>query len=109
MSGNGDRLLIDIDEVANQVANLQVQNPLASPNGVRSATINFTPGFQEKFPKQIREIRDILQQILASNLGKINLFSSYSLEQMREKIFTDKYLLTSNELNVLNLILSKKD
>jgi len=35
------------------------------------------------------------------------VFSSYSLEEMRQKIFTDKYLLTSNELNVLNLILSK--
>jgi hypothetical protein len=35
------------------------------------------------------------------------VFRSYSLEQMREKIFTDKYLLSSNELNVLNLILSK--
>ncbi len=36
------------------------------------------------------------------------VFSSYSLEEMREKIFTDKYLLTSNELNVLNLILSRE-
>jgi hypothetical protein len=37
------------------------------------------------------------------------VFSSYSLEEMREKMFTDKYLLTSNELNVLNLILSKAE
>ena len=37
------------------------------------------------------------------------LFRSYSLGEMRKKSFTDKYLLTSNELNVLNLILSKKD
>ena len=36
------------------------------------------------------------------------VFRSYSLQQSREKIFTDKYLLSSNELNVLNLILSKK-
>ena len=36
------------------------------------------------------------------------MFRSYSLEQSRENIFTDKYLLSSNELNVLNLILSKK-
>lgn len=36
------------------------------------------------------------------------VFRSYSLEEMRGKIFTDKYLLTSNELNVLNLILSKE-
>lgn len=35
------------------------------------------------------------------------VFNSYSLEQLRTKMFTDKYLLTSNELNVLNLILSR--
>ncbi|MCC3583580.1 helicase-related protein [Microcoleus sp. PH2017_30_WIL_O_A] len=35
------------------------------------------------------------------------VFRSYSLEQSRAKMFTDKYLLSSNELNVLNLILSK--
>ncbi len=37
------------------------------------------------------------------------LFRSYSLEQMRENVFSDRYLLTSNELNVLNLILCKND
>lgn len=36
------------------------------------------------------------------------VFRSYSLEEIRKKSFTDKYLLTSNELNVLNLILSKE-
>ncbi|MCT7994238.1 ATP-binding protein [Laspinema olomoucense] len=36
------------------------------------------------------------------------LFRSYSLEQMRAKMFSDKYLLNSHELNVLNLILSRE-
>jgi hypothetical protein len=36
------------------------------------------------------------------------VFRSYSLDEMRQKMFTDKYLLSSNELNVLNLILSKQ-
>lgn len=36
------------------------------------------------------------------------VFRSYSLEQSREKIFTHKYILSSKELNVLNLILSKQ-
>lgn len=35
------------------------------------------------------------------------VFRSYSLESLRAKMFTNQYLLTSNELNVLNLILSK--
>lgn len=35
------------------------------------------------------------------------VFRSYSLNEIRSKLFTDKYFLTSNELNVLNLILSQ--
>lgn len=35
------------------------------------------------------------------------VFRSYSLNEIRSKLFTDRYFLTSNELNVLNLILSQ--
>ena len=35
------------------------------------------------------------------------VFRSYTLNEIRSKLFTDKYFLTSNELNVLNLILSQ--
>ncbi|GET39564.1 helicase [Microseira wollei] len=35
------------------------------------------------------------------------VFRSYSLNEIRSKLFTDKYFLTSNELNVLNLMLSQ--
>ncbi len=34
------------------------------------------------------------------------VFRSCGLGEVRSKMFADKYLLTSNELNVLNLILS---
>ena len=34
------------------------------------------------------------------------VFRSYSLEEIRNKVFTEKYLLNSQELNILNLILS---
>ncbi|MGC9525310.1 MAG: helicase-related protein [Limnospira sp.] len=37
------------------------------------------------------------------------IFRSYSLEQMRSKIFSDRYLLTSTELNILNIILMKSN
>ncbi len=37
------------------------------------------------------------------------VFRSYSLEEMREKIYSDRYLLTSNELNILNLILCRDE
>ncbi|AFZ25275.1 hypothetical protein Cylst_3107 [Cylindrospermum stagnale PCC 7417] len=36
------------------------------------------------------------------------VFRSYSLEEIRQKLLTDKYLLNSHELNVLNLILSQE-
>jgi hypothetical protein len=34
------------------------------------------------------------------------VFTSYGLNEMRSKIFTNNYLISSNELNVLNLILA---
>ncbi|MEB3340251.1 helicase-related protein, partial [Okeania sp.] len=37
------------------------------------------------------------------------VFRSYSLGEMREKIYSDRYLLTSNELNILNLILCRNE
>ncbi|ABA25321.1 Helicase-like protein (plasmid) [Trichormus variabilis ATCC 29413] len=37
------------------------------------------------------------------------VFRSYSLSEIRHKLFTDKQLLTSNELNILNLILAQED
>ncbi len=35
-------------------------------------------------------------------------FTSYSLEEIRHKLFTKQHLLTSSELNILNLILSQE-
>ncbi|MEH2148018.1 helicase-related protein [Nostoc sp.] len=35
------------------------------------------------------------------------VFRSYSLQEVRQKVFTEKYILSSNELNILNLILSQ--
>ena len=37
------------------------------------------------------------------------IFRSYSLEEMRVNMLTDKYLFNSHELNVLNLILAKDE
>lgn len=73
---------------------------------------------QEKEPKD-KTFRDILKIYLRSlypigNVLPIGyqyrdfpflLFRSYSLKETRLKLFTDKYFLNSNELNILNLIL----
>jgi hypothetical protein len=37
------------------------------------------------------------------------IFRSYSLEEMRVNLFSEQYLLNSHELNVLSLILAKKE
>lgn len=70
LSAKRDRLLIDIDTIASQVAALPVQNPLTSTHGVRSASVNFTPGLRESFPDRIREMRNLLHNSLASILGQ---------------------------------------
>jgi hypothetical protein len=37
------------------------------------------------------------------------VFRCFSLQEARHKLFTDSYLFTSNELNVLNMLLSAKE
>jgi hypothetical protein len=71
ISGDRHRLLIDIDNFAAFVAtSAQVQNPLESSQGVRSASVNFSRGFREVFPGKVREIRECLRQLLESKLGE---------------------------------------
>ncbi|GAB1541600.1 hypothetical protein NUACC21_42710 [Scytonema sp. NUACC21] len=85
ISDDRNRLRIDIDTVANQVAALEVENPLgASSNSVRSATINISPGSQERFHKQIQEIRDSVKQSLQSVLG-----NSSSIQEFVTNLVTD--------------------
>ncbi|MBF2064261.1 MAG: helicase [Calothrix sp. C42_A2020_038] len=73
---------------------------------------------EEPKDKSFREIlaRYIRSSYSVGNILPIGLdyqdfpfvvFRSYSLKETRQKIFTDKYLLSSHELNLLNLILSK--
>lgn len=79
----------------------------------------FASNEEEPEDRRFRDILDIYIQSLypVGNILPIShkyidfpfiIFNSYSLNEMRSKLFTDKYLLTSNELNVLNLILSQR-
>lgn len=95
ISSDRNRLLIDIDAVASQVASLQVDNPLgASANSVRTATVNFSPGSKERFPGQIREIRDCLQQHLESALSQLS--QSNSIEEFVASLVTDLQTFRGN-------------
>lgn len=83
-----NRLLINIDEVAYQVACEQVANPLgSSSHGARSATINFSHDYKDKFNEQIREIKDILKQKLAATLAEKK--PQLSFKQYIDSLITD--------------------
>jgi hypothetical protein len=62
----------------------------------------------EKYLRVLYPIDDVLP--IGSNYEDFPfiLFKSFNLQEIREKIFTEKYLFHSNELNVLNLLLSKE-
>ena len=86
--GNGDRLLIDIDTIAEEVAGLPVENPLgASERSVRTATVNFTPGFKERFPGQIIQIKNSLQALLDSAIKQHN--QQLDIKQFVASLITD--------------------
>jgi len=88
ISSDRNRLLIDIDAVASQVACLQMDNPLgASANSARVATVNFSPGAKERFPSQIMEIRDCLKQQLESALERQG--QNLAVEQFLTSLIAD--------------------
>ncbi|MEG5056444.1 hypothetical protein QUB60_00845 [Microcoleus sp. A2-C5] len=86
--GKCDRLLIDIDSIAEAVAGLGVENPLgASERGARTATVNFTPGFKERFPSQITKIKNSLKARLESAIKQEN--QQFDIEQFVVNLITD--------------------
>ncbi|MEH1974288.1 MAG: hypothetical protein V7L02_14015 [Nostoc sp.] len=85
ISNGGKHLQIDIDNIASEVANLQIENPLgASANSVRTATVNISPGSEDKFRTQIRAIKDCVNKLLKSSLE-----NSESIEDFVNKLITD--------------------
>ncbi|MEB3830562.1 hypothetical protein [Phormidium sp. CCY1219] len=84
-SRNGQRLLVDIDSIAQELVQLtNVPNPLASTRGVRSATINFSQGFRQQFPDRIQQIADVLRAHLHSEIG-----SDEAIAEFLEQLITD--------------------
>lgn len=80
----------------------------------------FVQGIEEPEQKTFRELLSLYVRSLypADNMLPIGynyekfpfvVFRSYSLTEIRNKLFTDKQLLNSHELNVLNLILAQDE
>ena len=96
ISDDNNCLRIDIDSIAAQVANQQVENPLGvSANSAKAATVNFSPGFKENFPHQIQQIRDCLNQILESALK-----DSISIEEFVSNLVTDLQTFKGNKADL---------
>lgn len=69
LSEDGKRLLIDIDEIAFQVASSTVANPLgASASSAKSATVNLSRGLKPHFISLVQQIRDCLKQHIEATL-----------------------------------------
>lgn len=87
ISQTADWLNIDIDEIAFQVAKLQIDNPLGSySSNARSATVNFSPAYKELFSSQVQQIRDCLKQHIESSLAEQ---PNTSLEEYITSLITD--------------------
>ncbi|MEB3281058.1 MAG: hypothetical protein VKK42_19250 [Lyngbya sp.] len=68
-SQTGDRLRIDLDQIAYEVAtSKKLSSPLTSTSGVRAASINFNS--TEQFAQQIRQIAERLEEWLKIAVGE---------------------------------------
>ncbi|QOV23956.1 hypothetical protein [Anabaenopsis elenkinii] len=63
-------LVVDINQIAGEIATSQVNSPLGNAQGVRAATLNFSPGSQERFPEQISNITELVRENLTSCCDK---------------------------------------
>ncbi len=86
LSSDRQRLIIQIDPLAKALATTPgVENPLTSAQGVRTATINFAPGFSEQFHSKIQQIRSLLQQQLAGAIP------SETIQGLRDRLTLDNF------------------
>ncbi|MDB9317283.1 hypothetical protein [Nodularia spumigena] len=99
---NNKWLLIDINKIANQITALQVDSPLGNAKAVKTATLNFSSGSQEKFPAQIREITACIQDGLtnisrnADSLDRFAFIQQFITDLHRFRGKYDKFDLTYN-------------
>jgi hypothetical protein len=67
ISDDRRHLLINIDEIAFQVALKSIENPLGTAaSSAKSATVNWSKGARDSFISQVQQIRDGLKQNLES-------------------------------------------
>ncbi|WP_083856901.1 helicase-related protein [Stanieria cyanosphaera] len=123
------QLIVELEQQKYRNQRLEQENKYfdryyAVPLFVFLVNETFTTYFRNKeIEPEDQRFRDILEVYVSSifPIGQIIpigykyekipflIFRSYSLKEMREKQFSDKYLMNSKELNILNLILSQSE
>jgi hypothetical protein len=79
-NNNGQRLLINIDQIADRVASLSIENPLGSDRSkAKSATISFSKHRDKDFIKQVQDIKEYLTHEIESIIS--NGEEQVSIEQ----------------------------
>lgn len=64
------RLIIDLDEFANQIASQSIQHPLGGGERfAKRATVHFSEGFDQQFSPLLHDIKEALKQQLTSTLA----------------------------------------
>ncbi|GET39563.1 hypothetical protein [Microseira wollei] len=93
LSKDGNQLLIDLDEIAFQVASSTIENPLGiSASSAKSASVNLSRGVKPFFINQVQQIRDCLKQHVESLLKQEG--QDISLEDYVNSLATELKELT---------------
>lgn len=99
---NQQWLLIQINKIATQIAKSQVNNPLGNSTAVHTATLNLSPGSEERFRQRIREITQIIQQQITAaiaqntNIDKVTFIKQLITDLNKFTGKPDKFDLTYN-------------
>lgn len=70
ISPDAKRVMIDINKVVNEVIKMNPYNPLGKERGVRTATLNFSPGSENLFSDKIKQIAGYIQLQLTEEIQK---------------------------------------
>ena len=82
-SGDQQRLIIKTEAIATLVAQANIGNPiLGQEPSLRTASVNFSEEFRQKFPELILQIKQALQQKLETFLSGYNLTIPQLVDQL---------------------------
>jgi hypothetical protein len=99
---NNQWLLINSNQIATQITQLQVNNPLGNATAVDTATLNLSAGSEERFCQQIRQITNAIQtQLKAAILKKTGIDRFIFIKQLisdlkKFRVISHKFDLTYN-------------